>query len=68
MNKEDDMKLTDKEIIQLIEMEIEWCNKHADPGNTREFESGFIAGLHQVKYIIETVNKHGATPRQMQTQ
>lgn len=59
------MKLTSKDILQIIESEIEWCKSHPEKDASEAWNNGFLAGLHQVKYIIMHVEEHGATPRQI---
>ena len=47
------MKLKVKEIMQILDNEIEWCNENPDKAFHKEYRKGFINGLIQAKYIIQ---------------
>ena len=41
-----------KDLINLINYEILWCEKHPDKTIHKEYQKGFIKGLIQAKYLI----------------
>lgn len=45
------------EIMQVLNKEIEWCNKNPDPAFHTEYRKGFINGLIQAKYLISEMSK-----------
>lgn len=49
------MKLDD--IMQVLNKEIEWCNKNPDSVFHAEYRKGFINGLIQAKYLISELSK-----------
>ena len=50
------MKLTVKEIKEILKDEIEWCEKNKN-GNIMPTEGAFIRGLRQAIYLIEKAEK-----------
>jgi len=49
------MKLSEREIITILNKEIKWCIKH--PYKSKEnvtWEKGFIAGLEQAQLVLTT--------------
>lgn len=49
--------LTLDEVMQVLNKEIEWCNKNPDPTFHAEYRKGFINGLIQAKYLISEASK-----------
>ena len=46
------MKLKLKDIMQILDDEIRWCDDHPDKAFHKEYRKGFINGLIQAKYLI----------------
>ena len=48
-------KLTVKDVIELIDKELEWCKSEEAQRITitEEYKSGFVAGLSLVKLFID---------------
>lgn len=49
--------LTVDEVMQVLNKEIEWCNKNPDSAFHAEYRKGFINGLIQAKYLISEASK-----------
>ena len=43
--------------IQVIDSEIKWCEANEVVGISTEFRKGFVEGLIQAKYLINTMNE-----------
>lgn len=46
-------QLTKKDILQIIENEIAWCKTHPDPDGSQQWNNGYVAGVTNVKYLIQ---------------
>ena len=55
----DRMKNQIKDIMQILDKEIIWCEKHPDNTFHKEYRKGFINGLIQAKYLISELSKLG---------
>ena len=45
------------QIINIIEKEVEWCNKNSVKGVSKEERTGFIKGLKQAQLLISSYEK-----------
>ena len=52
------MKLKLKEVVSLIQQEIDWCLGNPDLALTQEYQVGFVSGLRQAKTLIEKADKY----------
>jgi hypothetical protein len=47
------MRLKIKEIITILQKEIDWCSKHPNTSLSKDEQKGFINGLRQAQYLIK---------------
>jgi hypothetical protein len=51
------MKLTKKEVEDILQLEINWCLDHPDPTMNRDQHIGFVNGLMQAKILIRNAER-----------
>lgn len=48
--------MTLKEQIELLEKEIDWCLEHPATNLSKQFQTGFVAGIQQAIYLLVRKN------------
>lgn len=51
------MKLSIKDIEQVLKKEVEWCERNSDKGFSKEYNKGFINGIIHAFQLIVALNK-----------
>ena len=50
--------MTKKEVIALIDKELDWCKENPEFNFTEEYKKGFIRGLKQVKLLVKDFGRY----------
>jgi len=48
------MNVERKDILKMLDEEVDWCLKHPAKNLSKEFQLGFMAGLKQAILLIDT--------------
>jgi hypothetical protein len=46
------MNLTRKDVLEILENEVQWCTNNPDTSVHPEYQKGFINGIRQAKYLV----------------